>query len=1764
MAKNIEYEVEQQQLQNNIDEYANATTATTPNNNTLVVPISNQQGGVQPISGDGKEILVSNINYKIKVDVVTTGTTIYLNGDNTFQNANSFFNVKLSDVLAAPATVPYTITIKKNGYSTIQRFVFVATIKEGFDYPSPKKGETSKELYTQDGAIILNIYEYVGQQLLRTQKLQAPKYDGTIFFNLELVSDSGSVGGGTGGGTGNTTINTKLLTIVNNGLDDSVILLRNGKDGIKLKNGTNTTTGNINDVYTIKSNDLSRYAISKWALQDTSGVKTERVAAAAESLSINLTINSAVGYTINLTVAPADVMTLSKIPLVVVNNVNDKLKYNINSKQDYEINITKNQFVDRVTVYIANEIYQYNGLDNKQTTAVLKIPFFAFKQLGTFSVVLVPSSITGDGDKVNMAVVAVDDEFIPVPDLRRIKYPSRLYGPDYKGTDVDFSLEWESINTNFVRIYVGASTTANDKFLQVASNGKITLNVSKLIQLNPSNYLDSAKEFKFQLTLVPYNTTGRDVVTGKSEILPITFVKSLLVIPKTMAINRIAEAFAAKFDTSLFQKETSKYLTHNLHFASNIDTEVITTWTGSKGDLIVKLYEPLPGTITKNEQVWISKLQSTPIVETITLYGDSSNYCIPLKGPNFALDTDNGIAYATYNDLIASGSETSNDIINKYVKSIGIDTTKLSIQYVSGSNHLFENFVNFSSAEERFENFFYKVGLIQNYKQRYQELSATSFQAPYEDIQGSILVQTTPTHPLVLTHEGAKMITEDGFFEIQWEVGQFAGVTEAKEAKKYLDLFNGLINNLDGWERFLYNDIDNPDLSYPKELYIHPITGLSKYILKDINDPDVIDWYNYTKVLTALYDKDNVNNLTNNIPEYIINDYENNDFILFLNMIGQHFDILWTYINSIKSTKLLEEKQMNGISNSLISNMLKSFGWDTKKAFQSQNLWEYAFGKDKDGYTKYGMSLEEANNQVWRRILNNLPYLLKHKGTARAMKAIMACYGVPQSMLTIMEFGGPQEPTKGGTSKFTFEDRTAALYLSGSLNASGSSTVKIPWHTTSGTGDYPNAIEVRILPAKYPNPKYSIISGSEWSLDLVQTTGSFGKLELNFGGDISDSTYFNDPVLYSGDTSPSVTVYISPEASGVYAYGPDLKTGSLDFPISLTDYSQVIINRHNTPGASSWFEVWYATSNGKRITTFVSMSLQTDDTQWQAGSSVQIGGNGFQGTIDEFRLWEVPLKRSKFENHTLFPNAINGNSYTASTADLIFRLDFEKPKNRKAGDDGLYVKDKADPYIYNVAINRSYGEDYAIASNMQSAKSYPYQYIPYDRDVTADVPSTGFNYSNKIRFESSSLMPGKDLSYKHRATKKSFDQAPIDSNRLGIFLSPIKELNMDILKAFGDEFNIDNYIGDPSDDYKFEYTELATLRKYYFDRFDNRDIYEYIQLVKYIDKSLFDVLDDLAPGRAKVSKGLLIEPHFLERSKTTWTKPKAERGDYTSLINASLNTIIDSYYNVEEGSLDAMQQVNFSTETPFYDGIVDAIPYSELDAENLYHETLIDYNQYQVIDSSYPTYPETGSININCIIEASLEGTVDSFESTVVGMDKNSLANAGYGLYANSGNAVVYGTPEPLGFSDWKSGSRASVFLVKEQYTKYVKVQVTGYPTTRSLTFPGEQVSYAKVPVTKYKYRVSNTPFSSSISLGGATVQVTALNGYFPTHYKYVNNLSEGMQRSFWKGSKQELINGNWTTPDSLPAVETFYTNANILRVAKTGRGSGEPILEVD
>ena len=1270
---------------------------------------------------------------------------------------------------------------------------------------------------------------------------------------------------------------------------------------------------------------------------------------------------------------------------------------------------------------------------------------------------------------INFVINVVDDVYVETPDIREITYPKVVSGADFVGYDTTFDISWNSVNATYVKIFIGKSTD----FVRVSPKGQQTFNVKELLEKYGLETYDDGDKVKIPLRLIPVNESGNSVVEGPVEDIPIIFDKGDLDIPRSVAINRIAEGFIAQFKEATFDE--SKYLTHLLHLG-NGDNKVITTWRGliedTDSSLILKLYEPLPTSVQPNQKVWITKAQTEPLFETITIVGEDTDYCPPLKGPNFSLEVDNGIGYEIYDNLIASGSNTSTSLIQNYISKTGIDTEKLNIQYASGSVYTFDNFVHFGSAEERIKNFWYKIELLESYQSKYSEVSTSNVQLRY-----------------VTTEDGFVLVTESDVI-LEFQSTALNAISQI-QAKNLIDKINNLIGTFDGFEMWLYTDTQYSDsLSYPKN------TGLST--IKPSTDSESIAWYNSAITYASSYDKNNVNYLNNNLPEFIKEDYQNADFMLFMDMIGQHFDVLWVYINALTKLKNLNQHSTTGFANDLVYAMLESLGWDGKKAYDSQFLWEYALGQYKDGTQKYNQSLKSANEEVWRRILNNLPYLLKHKGTARSLKAVMACYGVPQSLLTIMEFGGPTDPTDGGTQPFTFDDRTAAVNFT-----SNGEYVSSSWNSADST--YPNSIELRInLQHQQNNGIVKAIDGSTdmWKLEVTQTTGSFGKLDF----------------------------YVSESWSGTIH-----SASTSEFNIFNEDYTQVVLNRTLTDGTSS-FQMFAKDAITGRIRTTLSSTplLVNGDTSWDSGSAIHIG-YAMSGSMDEFRLWKTPLEEGVIDTHTLLPDATNGNNYTASTEDLWVRYDFEYPKN-------LNVSSS----IPNVAISSEYGNVSASAYGFSSITDYPYHYTSYERTVTAKVPSLGFNQADKIRFETQTLVG--DLSHKVRATQKSLDRAPIDSSRLGLFFSPMKELNMDIIKSFG-TFNIDNYIGSPADEYNDEYTQLKVVRDYYFQRL-NRNIYEYINLVRHIDKSLFEVLEQLIPARAKVSKGLLIEPHYLERSKTKWQRPTSERRDYESSIDIDNDVILIGDNTQFEALVDAESNVQLSHQYDNYDANVAANDEINLVSDVPSYESSIDATEDTNLVGDYPTY----NVEIEIPKGEKLEATVDAFSSTQIGMERDSLDNAGFGLYTP---IPATGSVTTLDIFGNLTSSRQQIYLVKEQYIEKVQVQTEGWPATTN----NEQVKYEIQEVTNYRYKVSKVPVGTSIpTIGNNIVEVTPLNGYFPSHYRYKNNLPQGLVYSFFEGSQQTSA----TTPDGLEPVETFTTNPNILRVANTGRGSGEPILEVD
>ena len=133
----------------------------------------------------------------------------------------------------------------------------------------------------------------------------------------------------------------------------------------------------------------------------------------------------------------------------------------------------------------------------------------------------------------------------------------------------------------------------------------------------------------------------------------------------------LEKSFEYCFDYSQFDEHISPLLTHYLHLGDGenklistygIDDETFSEYTivdetnerkkiKEEKTIVLKLYEPLEGGIDVNDKIWISKIQSIPLMDQITILDDVSSDCIPLT-PNLSLELNDDIGYQIYDDLI--------------------------------------------------------------------------------------------------------------------------------------------------------------------------------------------------------------------------------------------------------------------------------------------------------------------------------------------------------------------------------------------------------------------------------------------------------------------------------------------------------------------------------------------------------------------------------------------------------------------------------------------------------------------------------------------------------------------------------------------------------------------------------------------------------------------------------------------------------------------------------------------------------------------------------------------------------------------------------------------------------------------------------------------------------------------------------------------------------------------------------------------------------
>jgi len=1092
-----------------------------------------------------------------------------------------------------------------------------------------------------------------------------------------------------------------------------------------------------------------------------------------------------------------------------------------------------------------------------------------------------------------------------------------------------------------------------------------------------------------------------------------------------------------------------------------------TSDTNKIKNVVVKLYTELP-TEFENRTPKISLSLREDYIERILVYPyikeetyDNFSYA------NFNIDMGNygksqGTDLKTWNSLLDTTLSTSQQIVDKYLSG-SIGNTTLNIDY---SN--FKNFVNYSSAVERVKNLKYKLELIESYDSRINTLNLIS---------------------------GSSALTN---------------ISQSLQRK------SNVISGMDGWERWMYYETTGSLYThYSASSYvINPWPHYDEFPKKlySVTSSQAISHYNGLIDSASIYDTFNDARLTKTIPSSMAEDPLNLDYILFIDMIGHHFDITWSYIKALTSINEREEHPYDGMPNELLYDVAKSMGWKLTHGKDRSDLWKFAAGTDKFGNYAQTGSLqtkpdEQINYEVWRRIVNNIPYLLKTKGSARAVKALIATYGIPQSFLSIREYGGPAIEDK----RHIWEHDRFVYHL----RMDTDNYITAPWDKIADIDPQtylnrdPNPIDTIEIQFQQNLIRTSSLlhKGSDFAVLLEPTSRTSGKGNIHFylsGSNGYKSASIEDVPVFD---SKMGTLLVQRETSvdditQNNEYKIQYRKNRKD-RISTSKSASIDINGSTE---SSYNAAW----TGSGTVTF-SNTLPTSNTP-----SIWADAEYMSGSIQEIRYWGQPLKDIVVDEHTLSRESYHGNSATSSYFDLKFRfIPDSQLKNVSESYDGILSQHP------NQRITGS-ESGYILSASLFSFESDDLRGVT--EEYYTKVPSAGANniMNNKVRVESNRLTGILDPEQKKE--KSQYDSAPVDSNQVGVYMSATKMYNEDIYNHTG-YFEIDDYIGNPDrrPGYTEQNEELDYVRRQVFKKYSSKNlINDTIDMLARYDFSVFEQIRQTMPARVDYNSGILIEPHILERPKVksktnlSYTQPQ-----YDVVITNEV-PVISEYIHYDTIITAPRSE---SAEYIHYDTVITA-PRSE-SAEYIHYDTIITAPHKNIQSSKHDYTSSIDTTELRNIIAQK-----DDVESVGNPTIRNMYSPSTYRY-----TILNYSASADIGFGGgWTTGSNG----------------YWNYNVTSSNAVVGKPSKYALKTIYFY-----NTELSASLRLSNSSSLVPASVS--------TDELPLSLENLRYLGCKMtsdSLTTNSPDTPDGRPVIEIFEADPNVL--IYTSQTAEEGNLDVD
>jgi hypothetical protein len=933
-------------------------------------------------------------------------------------------------------------------------------------------------------------------------------------------------------------------------------------------------------------------------------------------------------------------------------------------------------------------------------------------------------------------------------------------------------------------------------------------------------YIDQISSDRTELRLNTTQISNLDLINGANSL-----------------ITQIQNSVGVYFDFFLDFGDNQLIIANNM---------LLDTSNPEDPTILIKLYEPLPIDFITKDECWVvtqvanSVAYNINITQTFEVLDEN----IYLKGPNLNLNIkdqiNNSTTYVDYTTLTTSSYAVGSGSLQYQINSILAERgVEINVDYSD-----YNNFIYFSSALTRLENFYYKLQLIEEY----------SYSASLSNLTGPDVYIVT-----------SKNI---------WD-----------------EKINEIITTFDGYDYFLY--YNSGSSSWPKTNSVYPYNNTTT------NSVAGLAFIQSQSLVAADYDENNNNALINAIPTYLREDPANAQYELFIEMLGEMFDNIWIYYQDVTEKWNADNRLQYGISKDIVAEVLRDLGLKIyESSFGSADLYTALLGVTPSGnlfpfpymtgslptptgFEYINSSISASNNVVplediekgtYKRLYHNLPLLLKKKGTTTGLQNLITTYGIPSTILRVAEFGGKDKDETNDWDYYKQRYNNAYQHVSDSDWVGSEFQLNGSWNTTY-TDNRPETVLFRFKTQGTASagafPSQSLFVTDQGSLLTLQYSGSINTSGSWSGSAINQYNEYANLVFYpdKSNLSNSASVYLPFFDGGWWTTAITIKGAS-----NFTLYAANNI---------------YNGDDGSQIGFIASQSVSSPLNIWDTSISASLGSDfgtqvtGFRkflGLFQELRYYTTAISDNSFRDTNMNPDSIESTTFDSSPNQLAFRASLG-----------------GELYTGSVSIHPKVTGSWVATSSFTSDSNFYIgnlnNFVPNVETVYLDQPAAGIKniVSNKIQVVDMNLPSGSTLS-QYRSIQQQPPGGSTYTENLAyteIAFSPQNEINDDIMDQLG-FFNMGEFIGDPRQRFNQDtsYPDLDALRDAYFEKYiSNYDLNDYIRLIKFFDNSLFKMIKDFTPARSSLASGVVVKQHLLERNKYPQPEVEWARYDYSGSID---------------------------------------------------------------------------------------------------------------------------------------------------------------------------------------------------------------------------------------------------------------------------------------